>query len=149
MFAVRARLLIATLWVGSMWTIGYLVASTLFAMLPDKILAGTIAGRLFQIEAWLTVFCALALIGLLRLSRKNRSDKSGTPLLWLVAAMFACTLLGYFGLHPFMAALRDAAGPGGVMDSDARTEFGILHGISSILYLMQSLLGVVLVLKVR
>ena len=63
--------------------------------------------------------------------------------------MLACTVIGYFGLHPFMAALKEAAGPGGVMVSDARAQFGILHGISSAFYFVQSLLGVALVLTVR
>ncbi|MGH8809748.1 MAG: DUF4149 domain-containing protein, partial [Noviherbaspirillum sp.] len=49
MLVARARLLIATLWVGSLWAVGYLVAPTLFATLPDSVLAGTIAGRLFRV----------------------------------------------------------------------------------------------------
>ncbi|HEX7634207.1 MAG TPA: DUF4149 domain-containing protein, partial [Noviherbaspirillum sp.] len=55
MFSARARLLIATLWVGSLWTVGYLVAPTLFATLSDRALAGMIAGSIFRLEAWLSV----------------------------------------------------------------------------------------------
>lgn len=148
MFADRARLLIVTLWVGSLWTVGYLVAPTLFATLNDRALAGTIAGSLFRIEAWLSVFCALALMLLYRFMH-GAQGSNGKRILWLVAGMLACTVIGYFGLHPFMAALKEAAGPGGVMAADARTQFGILHGISSAVYLVQSVLGVALVLSVR
>jgi hypothetical protein len=149
MFATRARLLIATLWIGSLWTIGYLVAPTLFATLDDRVLAGTIAGRLFRVEAWLSVFCALALITLLKFAAGDRDRKADRQILWLAAGMLACTLIGYFGLQPFMAALREAAGPGGVMDAASRGRFGLLHGISSGIYLVQSLLGVALILKLR
>ena len=41
--------LIITLWIGGMWCVGYLVTPILFANLPDKMLAGMIAGKLFYI----------------------------------------------------------------------------------------------------
>lgn len=149
MLAARVRLLIVTLWVGSLWTIGYLVAPTLFATLPDRVLAGSIAGALFRVEAWVSVACAVLLIVLSRVPVDKFGDRRRDVPVGLVVAMLACTLVGYFGLQPFMAELREAAGPGGVMDSDAKTRFGMLHGISSAIYLIQSLLGVVLVLKSR
>jgi hypothetical protein len=135
--AERARLLIATFWVGSLWAIGYLAAPTLFATLYDRVLAGTVAGSLFRTEAWASVACAILLLGL-QVQQKR-----------LVLAMLACTAIGYFCLQPFMAALREGAGPGGVMASDARTEFAVLHGASMVIYLVESLLGAALVLKQR
>ena len=150
MFASRARLLIATLWVGSLWTVGYLVAPTLFATLSDRVLAGTIAGSVFRVEAWLSIVCA---IGLVLLTGAKAGDNSGVRsklVLGLVVAMLTCTLVSHFGLQPFMAALREgAAHASGVMAPDARAQFGVLHGISSGLYLIQSLLGVALILKLR
>jgi hypothetical protein len=152
MFASHARRLIATLWVGSLWTVGYLAAPVLFATLTDTRLAGTIAGSLFRVEAWLSVFCAAMLAALIGFTGSTGKD-TGLPqrktLLFLIGAMLACTLVGYFGLQPFMAALRETAGPDGVMASDTRMQFGILHAISSGVYLVQSLLGVALILKMR
>jgi hypothetical protein len=149
MFAARARLLLATLWVGSLWTIGYLVAPTLFMTLPDRVLAGSIAGSLFRIEAWVSVFCGIALIVLIAMAKNEPGGTRRKTCLYLVFGILAGTLIGYFGLQPFMAALREAAGPGGVMDTNAKTQFGILHGLSSGIYLIQSLLGVALILKIR
>jgi hypothetical protein len=145
MFAERVRVLIVTLWAGSLWTVGYLVAPILFATLSDRALAGTIAGSVFHVEAWLSVFCAAVLIVLWILA-ENNSGPVRKRFLWLVIGMLACTLVGYFGLHPFMAALRETASADG-MDAAASTRFGILHGISSVFYLIQSLLAVVLVMK--
>lgn len=150
MFASRVRLLVTTLWVGSLWTIGYLVAPALFGTLPDPALAGSIAGTLFRLEAWLSVFCGAVLVALIVLPSNRRNDagqfKTG---LMLVAGMLLCTLIGYFSLHPSMAALREAVGPAGAMTADARMKFGMLHGVSSAIYLIQSLLGAALVFKIR
>lgn len=147
MVAARVRLLLATLWVGSMWTIGYIVAPTLFATLSDRMLAGMIAGKLFRIEAWVSVAGAVALIALVY--RDGRVDpKARKHLLWILGGMLACTLAGYFGLQPFMAALKESA-VGGVMDAEARSRFGMLHGVASIFYLIQSILGGFLVWKLR
>jgi hypothetical protein len=147
MLAARIRLLIATLWVGSLWTIGYIVAPTLFTTLFDKALGGTIAGNLFRIEAWLSVGCAIILAILL--APYNADNHEKIRQLRLIAWMLICTAFGYFALHPFMASLRSAAGSAGVMASDAKIQFGILHGVSSLFYLIESLLGVVLILKLR
>lgn len=145
----RVRLLVVTVWVGSLWTIGYLVAPTLFAALDDRVLAGTIAGRLFRVEAWLSVACAIVLLILVRAFSSDLEGNQRRTCAWLLLAMLACTLLGYFGLQPFMAALREASGAAGVMNSDMKMKFGLLHGLSSAIYLVQSLLGMALIIKVR
>lgn len=139
------RLLIVVVWVGSLWTIGYIVAPTLFATLDDRTLAGTIAGRLFRIEAWLSMLCALSLFILLL--RQKASDPNFRTCMMLTGAMLLCTLVGYFGLQPFMAALRESAG--GLASEAAKTRFGLLHGVSTAIYIVQSLLGAVLIFKIR
>jgi uncharacterized membrane protein len=144
MFMPRIRLLIAVLWVGSLWTIGYIVAPTLFATLEDRSLAGTIAGRLFRIEAWISLTCAATLV--LLILRDKAAQLNVKACLVLVSAMLACTLIGHFGLQPFMAALRES---GGVTSDAVRAKFGMLHGISSAIYLIQSVLGAVLLIRMR
>ena len=141
-----ARLLVTTLWAGSLWTVGYLVAPVLFSTLPDRVLAGTIAGSIFRIEAWLSVGCGLVLLAMVAFDDASRERRS---LLRLIVVMLLCVVVGYFGLQPWMAALREAAGPSGVLEGAARTQFGILHGVASLIYLFQSVLALVLVLKVR
>lgn len=148
MFVSRIQLLIATLWVGSLWTVGYIVAPTLFAILPDRAFAGVIAGRLFCIEAWLSVFCAIVLIALVLLSA-GANGRLRKCLLALLIAMLTCVLIGYFGVQPFMAALREGIAAGRGADPASKTQFGILHGVSSAFYLTQSLLGIMLILKIR
>lgn len=145
----RARLLIATLWVGVLWTVGFVVAPTLFATLADRALAGTIAGSLFRIVAWLSLACAAVLLVMLLREEK----RSARPLFYLIAGMVLCTVAGYFGLQPAMASLREIVHAGAAVDAEqlaqARKHFGILHGVSTGFYVIQSLLGAVLILKIR
>lgn len=131
----RAKLLVITAWVGSLWTVGYLVAPTLFRTLADTVLAGTIAGQLFFVEAWFSIICGLILIGIALYQRQKFPS--------LVLGMMLCTILGYFVLHPYMVNLRAM----GLTDPDVKWQFGVLHGISSGIYLMQSILGAMLVLS--
>lgn len=145
MLIARARLLIATLWVGSLWATGYLAAPTLFATLSDRVLAGTVAGSLFRSEAWLSLACGIVL---LILQKRNASALTKRHIM-LIAAMMLCTLVGYFGLQPFMAALREAAGPSGVMASAVHQQFAMLHGVSMVIYLIESLLGAWLIFKMQ
>jgi hypothetical protein len=143
----RLRLLLVTIWAGSLWTVGYIVAPVLFASLPDRSFAGSIAGMLFRAQAWLSLACGLLLLLLVWLD-KSLSPKR-TPII-LMIAMLACVLIGYFVLQPFMAEVRAAAANnGGVMDEAMRSRFGMLHGIASVIYLLQSVLAIVLVVKTR
>lgn len=142
----RLRLLVAALWAGSLWTVGYLVAPILSNTLPERKVFGNIAAGIFRGEAWLTVACALAMLVLVMLARDIDAKRKRT-LTFIVGAMLACTVLGYFGMQPVMAMLREAAGTQGVMDSNLRMKFGIVHGVAALFYLAQSVLGVSLVLK--
>jgi len=51
-----------TLWVGGMWAIGFIVTPLLFSRLPDRALAGLIAGKLFALVAWIGIACAVYLL---------------------------------------------------------------------------------------
>lgn len=145
----RLFLLLTVVWAGSLWTVGYLVAPTLFAALPSRTMAGAVAGQLFRIEAVLGV-----VVGVLQLVLCNVMIRRGATeyraLRWIVLGMLACVLIGYFGLQPFMENLRHKAQAMGlgVSDSPYRARFGMLHGISSAFYLVQSLLALVLVWRV-
>ncbi len=146
-FLPGVRALLVTLWVGSLWAVGYLAAPTLFATLADRTLAGTIAGSLFRVEAWLSLACGVLLLGLFWADRGFAKRRS---CLWLVLGMLVCLAVGYFGLQPFMAELKaTAAANGGVMDEAVKARFGMLHGVASVIYLLQSLLAAGLVLKAR
>jgi hypothetical protein len=137
--------LLTVVWVGSLLTIGYAVAPVLFTTL-DRITAGSVAAQLFRIQGVIGVVCGILLLGLANLLVRRGSD-AYRRLRWLLAGMLVCVLVGYFALQPFMNAMRVAALEAGsdVGHSVYATRFGILHGVSSLFYLIESLLGLALV----
>jgi uncharacterized membrane protein len=133
-----------TLWVGGLWVIGYLVAPTLFATLSnDRQTAGLLAGRLFESMGWVGLACAVYLLLFVLL-------RVGTTALrrwnfWLLVLMMLLTAVSLFGVQPLLAQLKADALPREVMESVLRNRFAAWHGVSSILYLVQTLLGLLLV----
>ncbi|MEC5163221.1 hypothetical protein ACFDR9_002434 [Janthinobacterium sp. CG_23.3] len=145
----RVRVAVATLWAGSLWTVGYLVAPVLFATLADRALAGTIAGSMFRAGALLSAAFALLMLALLAWSGADLEPKRRRLLFALVLAMLGCVLLNYLGIQPLIAGIREAAGPGGLDASPQRKLFGVLHGASMLVYMVQSALAGVLIWKQR
>ena len=144
----RVRFLVATLWAGSLWTIGFIVAPTLFATLSDRVLAGNIAGSMFRAEAWLSIACAVVLLALLQWSPGALEPKRRRLLGALVLSMLVCALLSHFGISPLMAELKaQTQGSSGIMDEAMRSRFGMLHGVSTLIFAVQSLLAGVLIWK--
>jgi hypothetical protein len=139
--------LLTVVWVGSLLTIGYAVAPVLFTSL-DRSMAGAVAAQLFRIEGVLGAVCGILLLGLANVLVR-RGANAYRQLRWLIVGMLVCVLVGYFALQPFMNAIRIAALQAGtdVGHSAYATRFGVLHGVSSLFYLIESLLGVALVWK--
>ena len=138
----RLFLLIAGVWVGSLFAVGYLVVPTIFTALQDRQVAGMIAGSIFQVEAYLSVAVCLGLLLFANLLVKRKVEHYRN-IRWIILVLLLCSLLTCFGLIPYMDALRQEAMLLGVpvMASQSAILFGRLHGISSGLFLMQSLLG--------
>lgn len=133
-----------TLWVGALFAIGYLAAPTLFAQLADRTLAGGLAGEMFKWVAWLGIVCAAYLLLFLMARRGFGVFKSSV--FWLVLAMLGFTVAGHFGIAPILAQVKADALPRQVMESALRDRFATWHGVSSGLYLIESLLGLWLVI---
>ncbi len=143
----NVRLLLAALWAGSVWAVSYLAAPSAFAVL-DSTQAGNVVGIMLTRSAWL----AIALAVLLTLLVARADDLDARRRRWLfgvIAGMLACSLVVYLGLQPMMAAIREAAGAAGVRASKQWGTFAALHGVSQVLYLVESILGAVLVVKAR
>jgi len=135
------------LWVGGTWVIGYLAVPVLFQTLPDKQLAGMLAGKMFTWLAFAGIGCALYLL-VCQLSRFGRGVWQQKTFL-VTVAMLVLLLIGQFAIQPVMADLKLQALPLEVMQSELAGQFKTLHGTSSILYLIQSLFGLYLVIDLE
>ena len=103
--------------------------------------AGSVAGKLFEIIAYLGMVCAgiLLLFGLFEAG--GRLFK--TAYFKLVTAMLLCVSLNHFVVTPVIEALK-AHRPHLILQTVGGS-FGVWHGVSSVIYLITSLLGVFLV----
>ncbi len=131
--------ILLTLWVGGMWTVGYIVAPTLFGVLDDRQLAGFIAGHLFTAMSYIGLVCG----GLLLLGNSYRSGiKHKTN--YILLLMLILIAISQFILQPMMAELK---ADGLVAGSVNAANFGKLHGVSAVLFLITSIAGLLLVIK--
>jgi hypothetical protein len=146
-FSQHLATLLITAWVGGLWAIGYLAVPVLFIAQPDKQLAGMLAGQMFTLVGYLGMLCGIYLL-IQRISVSGRESFRQT-LFWMIAGMLLLTLVIQCGIQPMMTDLKAQALPLDVMHSAFADRFKMLHRISGTIYLIQSLLGVFLVIKTQ
>ena len=141
----RLCTVLAGLWVGGFITIGYLVTPILFSALGDRQVAGMIAGNLFRLEAYLSVVLSVVLMLASNFLAFKGFDHFRV-VRWILLGMLACAVGAGFILMPWMSSLRDQALIEGlsVMASSSAPLFSRLHGISSGVFIAQSILGIAL-----
>ena len=135
--------LLVPAWVGGIWAVGYLAVPVLFYGQPDRQLAGMLAGQMFTLVNYLGLACGLYLLAWQFGTAGGASFRQA--LFRIVAAMLLITAVLQFGIQPVMTSLKLQASPLDVMHSTFADRFKMLHGVSSVLYLIQSLLGVLLI----
>ncbi|MCH6572893.1 MAG: DUF4149 domain-containing protein [Proteobacteria bacterium] len=130
-----ARGVVLSLWAGSLWTVGYLAAPTLFAVLDDRRLAGEIAGRMFYAETWLSLICAALILLPEFIGNLRRAIFRLDNILVIVCVVL---LVGAeWGVRPLMDASRLADGGTG-------PDFAMWHGVAAGMYLCASIVALVL-----
>jgi hypothetical protein len=144
-FGLMLERIAVTLWVGGLWAIGYIAAPMLFMQLEDKQLAGNLAGSMFTVIAYVGMACGAYLL----LYRINQYGGAAfkQAFFWGVFLMVLITLGMQFGIQPIMESLKEQAMPKAVMQSIFSDRFAHWHGVSRIAYIIESLLGLVLLFK--
>lgn len=133
-----------TLWVGALWMTA-MTASVLFQTIADRSLAGLVAGKLFTIVSYIGLASGLWLL-LHRLLADGFSAFKQS-LFWIILLMWILVLVGEFGIQPLLAQLKASAFPNDVMQSMFASRFKTWHGVASIAYVVECLLGLWLVIK--
>lgn len=135
MWATRVAALLAGLWAGILLAIGLIGAPAGFAVLATPAEAGRVAGRMFSVEAPLSLALAVAIFLLERRRARDeaeagRGSQFNANMLLALGALF-CTVAGYYAIQPMMAAAR--AGQGA-------WSFGALHAASTVFFGLKGLL---------
>jgi len=109
------------------------VAPLLFAQLDDRALAGSLAGSLFTVTSYLGLLCGGLLLVMNGLTFRAVNWRAV-----ILVIMLLLVVIGQFVVTPMVVGLRDQ----GLTDT---ARFGQLHGIASVLFIITSVLGLVLV----
>nr|WP_148207856.1 DUF4149 domain-containing protein [Methylotenera mobilis] len=144
--ASRLSLILIALWAGALWSTG-VSAYVLFDALQDKQLAGSLAGKLFNVVTYIGFASAFYLL-------THRLAQFGTAALkqaffWAVFVMLLLVLAGHFGIQPILEGLKSQAFPADVMQSVFADRFRNWHGVASLAYVFECALAIVMVLKAR
>lgn len=135
--------LIVVIWLGSLFTLGTIAAPVLFNALENKQLAGMLASKMFAVGAWVGLVAGAYLV--VFSLKRDGAHAFKTWFFWLVLIMWLLTLAGHFGVQPILQNLKNQALPLAVMQSVFADRFSQWHGISRILWVIQAVLGVILV----
>ena len=125
----------------------FMVTTVLFNKIPSAYIAGNLSGDMFQ---FLNYFGFGA--GLFILFIQFKTVGIGflkSSVLWVILVMLILIMINYFGIQPIIDAIKVEALPKEVMESVFADRFSTWHGIASIGYLIQCLLGLVLLIKIR
>ncbi len=130
----RWRRLLPGLWCGWLLCVAIVATPAPFALL-ERAEAGRVVARMLAWEAYSALLLGAVLLALERVQAKREADATGgsqfSPGMALAAGALFCTVAGYFGLQPLMAAAR--AGQGA-------WSFGQLHAASAAFYGVKLLL---------
>jgi hypothetical protein len=131
---LRFQSWLAALWTGLIVAVGGLAAPSLFMVL-DRQLAGVAAGRIFTLEAKVSLGVAMLLFAIERRRVRDLAESGMTTtvmtgnLLLILGALFL-TIFGEFALHPMIEAAK-AGQP-------TTLSFGALHGVSASLFWLRA-----------
>jgi hypothetical protein len=116
----RLPVLVAALWWVSLSTIGFLVVPMLFVYLPTPAMAGSMAGKLFSAQTWVSSVCGILL--LILVNRSRAPVLSTRVAIILVAIGVLLALLAEFAVAPRIVA---------------RDNLRLWHSVGSAMYLLQ------------
>ncbi len=134
-----------TAWVGSLWAISYIAAPVLFYAQPDRLLAGRLAGHMFSIIHEIGLVCGAYLLTYFFWRFKGTVLRQ--PMFWASTLMLSITLIMLFYIEPTMNGMKAQAAD--VMHSAYAGRFRMMHGISQMLALVESIAGAYLAIRNR
>jgi hypothetical protein len=133
----RLQACLAGLWAGMIVGVGAISAPSLFVVL-ERAQAGQGAGRIFSVEAKVSLAMAMVLFVIERRRVRDMAEAQGkgtvgmtAHLLLILGALFL-TVFGQFALHPMIEAAKQG--------QPTPLSFGALHGISATMFWLKGVL---------
>ena len=146
LFLNKLSFIFTSIWVGGLWTM-LMVTYVIFNIMPSTYIAGVMVSNLFSyINIFGIITLVLALIYGFHIESIRFFKKMQA---WLALIILVIVCISFFGINPILEALKLEAFPKEVMESVFANRFSSWHGIASIAYLIQCILGVFFLLKSR
>lgn len=134
--------LLLTLWVGALWSIGYMAVPLAFVSLETLVAAEYAAKLFFAVNVISLISGTLILIGKVIIQRGNVLYSWR---FWVLVVMLIITLVFSSYVQPEMASIKLIEN--WRLDANLAQRFERLHLLSQNLYLMLSIAGLLLVLS--
>ena len=135
---VGERLLL-TLWVGSIWAIGYITAPFAFMYFEDIEMASGFVGKLFIIVNYLGLACGSALV--IRYASLGQHAMTLWRF-WVTVTMLILVVFIHFYLQVEISVIKSLDWR---QNSALSDQFNLLHHIGTVVYALLSILGLALV----
>ncbi|MDD3266623.1 MAG: DUF4149 domain-containing protein [Burkholderiales bacterium] len=133
-----------TFWVGGTLTVGCIIVPLLFKNL-DEITAATIAGQIFNIVAYIGMVSLF--MALIEIVMDYKLQIFHLRRFWYIAFMETILFINYFAISPIIVKLRVQLTDITNRVFQHTTEFSFWHSVSSILFLISCVLGVLYILE--
>ena len=126
---VFLKRLVLTVWLGMIWSVGYLAAPILFETLDDRALAGLVAGKLFTTVAWVSLVAG-PIMAFLIMATGERSRRRSLKLICVLLVMLSMVSVHWI-FTPMMEGARLPDGTPGEWPRRAKHQH-FKHGDKSI-----------------
>ena len=142
----KLSIIITSLWVGGLWSM-LMVTTILFNKIPSSYIAGAIANDMFAFMNLYGMFSSgfLIIYGF----KKNNLLFFRSVIFWLLLLMLFLILISYFGINPIIDNFNDSSVSKEIIESVFISRSGTWHGIASAAFLIECVLGIFLILKIR
>tara|TARA_B100000768_G_scaffold96830_1_gene90317 strand:- start:99 stop:542 length:444 start_codon:yes stop_codon:yes gene_type:complete len=144
-FFEKISIVLVSLWVGGLWTM-LMVTTILFNKMPNYI-ASSLA---LDMHLFVNLFGVISSFILLFIGFKSTGAAYlKSSIFWMIIILLVIIFISYFGINPIIENLKVNDLPKELMEGFFAERFDNWYGIASIAYLIECIIGIFLLLKVR
>tara|TARA_B110001469_G_C9645039_1_gene325668 strand:- start:1722 stop:2165 length:444 start_codon:yes stop_codon:yes gene_type:complete len=144
-FFEKISIVLVSLWVGGLWTM-LMVTTVLFNKMPNYI-ASSLA---LDMHLFINLFGVISSLILLFIGFKSTGAAYlKSSIFWMIIILLVIIFISYFGINPLIENLKVNDLPKELMEGFFAERFDNWYGIASIAYLIECIIGIFLLLKVR
>ena len=144
-FFEKISIVLVSLWVGGLWAM-LMVTIFLFNKMPNYIASELV----LDMYLFMNLFGTISSFILLFIGFKSAGAAYlKSSIFWMIIILLVIIFISYFGINPLLENLKVNDLPKELMEGVFEERFDKWNGIASIAYLIECIIGIFLLLKVR